>query len=89
MEDSEIINFIINNSNVYNESNVLATTNTRRRKVDIVNKQIETRIEKEYSRLVIPQSKQQHKLNTKIEAEQVRITDELNQTKPTISSCIN
>ena len=89
MEDSEIINFIINNSNVYNESNALATTNTRRRKVDIVNKQIETTIENEYSRLVIPQSKQQHKLNTKIEAEQVRITDELNQTKPTISSCIN
>ena len=28
LEDSEIINFTINKSNVYNESNALATTNT-------------------------------------------------------------
>ena len=69
--------------------NALATTNTARRKVDIVNKQFETTIEKEYWRLVIPQSKQQHEFNTKIEAEKVRITDELNHIKATISSYIN
>ena len=34
----------------------------------------------------MPQSEQQHEFNNKIEAEQIRITDELNQIKSTISS---
>ena len=40
----------------------------------------------EYTRLVISQSKEQYAFNTKIQAEQIRITDELNQIKSTISS---
>ena len=85
LEDSEIINFTINKSNVYNESNALETTNaTEQEKVDIVRKQMETS-EKEYTRLTILQSKQQHEFNNKIEAEQIRIRDELNQIKSTIN----
>ena len=87
MDDSEIINFTINKSNVCNESNVIATTNTTEQdKVDMVNKQMETRTEQEYTRLAIAQSKQQHEFNNKTEAEQIRITDELNHVKATISS---
>ena len=87
LDDSEIINFTINKSNVYNESKALATTNTNKQeKVDIVNKQMETRTEQEYTRLAIARSKQQHEFNNKTEAEQIRITDELNQVKATISS---
>ena len=86
MEDSEI-NFTINKSNVYNESKALATTNTtEQEKVDTVSKQMETTTEQEYTRLIIPQSKQQHEFNNKIEAEKIRITDELNQIKSTICS---
>ena len=41
LEDSEIINFTIKRSNVYNESNALATTNTtEQEKVETVSKQI-------------------------------------------------
>ena len=87
LEDSDLINFTISKSNVYNESNVLATTNTaEEEKVDMVSKQRETATEQEYTRLVIPQSKQQREFNNKIEAEQIRITDELNQIKSSISS---
>ena len=72
LEESEIINFTINKSNVYNESNALATTNTtKQEKVDIVRKQMETTTEQEYTRLIIPQSKQRHELNNTIEAEQI------------------
>ena len=43
LEDSEKINFTINTSNVYNKSNALATINTtEQKKVDMVNKQMET-----------------------------------------------
>ena len=45
---------------------------------------MEATIEQEYKRLAIPQSKQQHQFNNKIEAEQIRITDELSQIKSTI-----
>ena len=77
----------MNKSNVYNESNALATTNTTEQKnVDMVSKQMETTTEEEYTRLVMPQSKQQHEFNKKIEAEQIPITDELNQIKSKISS---
>ena len=54
LEDSEIINFTINKSNVYNESNALATTNTtEQEKVGIVSKKMETTTGQEYTRLVI------------------------------------
>ena len=86
LDDSEIINFTINKSNVYNESNALATTNTtEQEKVDIVRKQMEATTEEEYTRLIIQQSKQQHEFNNKIEAEEIRITDELNQIHSKIS----
>ena len=86
MEDSEINNFTINKSNIYNESNALATTNTtEQEKVDLVRQQIETSTEQEYTNLITPHSKQQHEFNNKIEAKQIRITDELNQIKSTIS----
>ena len=53
LEDSEKINFTINTSNVYNKSNALATINTtEQKKVDMVNKQMETRTEQQYTRLV-------------------------------------
>ena len=40
LEDSEVINFTINKSNVYNESNALAAVNTTsQEKVDMVSKQ--------------------------------------------------
>ena len=56
MEDSEIINVTVKKSNVYNELNALATTNTtEQEKVDIVRKQIEATTEQEYARLMIPQ----------------------------------
>ena len=42
---------------------------------------METTTEQEYTRLVIAQTKQQHEFNNKIEAEKIRITDQLNQTK--------
>ena len=43
LEDSEIINFTINKSNVYNKSNALVTANTiEQEKVDIVSKQMES-----------------------------------------------
>ena len=43
LEDSEVINFTINKSYVYNESNALAAVNTTsQEKVDMVSKQIET-----------------------------------------------
>ena len=85
LEDSEIINFTIKRSNVYNESNALATTNTtEQEKVEKVSKQMETTKEQEYTRLIMPQSKQQHEFNNKIEAEQIRITEHLNQIKSTI-----
>ena len=43
LEDSEKINFTISTSNVYNKSNALATINTtEQKKVDMVNKQMET-----------------------------------------------
>ena len=71
---------------MYNESNALATTNTtKQEKVYIVRKQIET-TKQEYTRLIIPQPKQQHKFNNKTEAEQIRITDEMNQIKSTSPS---
>ena len=47
---------------------------------------MDTTTEQEYTRLIIPKSKQQHEFNNKIEAEQIRITDELNQIKSTICS---
>ena len=53
LEDSEKINFTINTSNVYNKSNALATINTtEQKKVNMVNKQMETRTEQQYTRLV-------------------------------------
>ena len=66
--------------------NALATTNTtEQEKVNIVRKQIETTTEQEYTRLIILQSKQQHEFDNKIEAEEIRITGEVNQIKSTIS----
>ena len=66
--------------------NALATTNTtEQEKVDIVRKQIETTTEQEYARLIILQSKQKHEFNNNIEAEEIRITGEVNQIKSTIS----
>ena len=48
LEDSEKINSTINTSNVYNKSNALATINTtEQKKVDMVNKQMETRTEQQ------------------------------------------
>ena len=46
---------------------------------------METTTEEEYTRLIIQQSKQQHEFNNKIEAEEIRITDELNQINSKIS----
>ena len=46
---------------------------------------METTTEQEYARLIIPQSKQQHQFNNKLEADQIRITDELNLIKSTIT----
>ena len=41
LKDSEIINFTINKSNVYNESNALATTNTiKPKKIKTVKEEI-------------------------------------------------
>ena len=42
---------------------------------------METTTKQEYTRLVIAQTKQQHEFNNKIEAEKIRITDQLNQTR--------
>ena len=48
LEDSEKINSTINTSNVYKKSNALATINTtEQKKVDMVNKQMETRTEQQ------------------------------------------
>ena len=48
LEDSEKINSTINTSNVYNKPNALATINTtKQKKVDMVNKQMETRTEQQ------------------------------------------
>ena len=48
LEDSEKINSTINTSNVYNKPNALATINTtEQKKVDMVNKQMETRTEQQ------------------------------------------
>ena len=48
LEDSEKINSTINTSNVYNKSNALSTINTtEQKKVDMVNKQMETRTEQQ------------------------------------------
>ena len=66
LEDSEVINFTINKSNVYNESNALAAVNTTsQEKVDMVSKQIETTTKQDCKRLVILQSEQQHEFNNK------------------------
>ena len=46
---------------------------------------METTTEQEYARLIIPQSKQQHQFNNKLEVDQIRITDELNLIKSTIT----
>ena len=46
---------------------------------------METTTEQEYARLIIPQSKQQHQFNNNLEADQIRITDELNLIKSTIN----
>ena len=63
LDNPKIINFTANKSNVYNESNALATTNTtEQEKVDMVNKQMETTTEQKYTRLVMPQPKQQHEV---------------------------
>ena len=87
MEDSEIIDFTINNSNVCNESNALTITDKNdEQKLETASKQIDTITEQEYRRLGILHSKQQNKFNSKDEAEPVQITENLDQFKPTISS---